>query len=235
TETTARLQQVREQVAREPNLSKAVEYVRQQVVHAPNVDRNVAEQVDRALREVVQLQRQGRESEARMRLNEALVKVEQAARVSEAGRQLRDNRLQASQDLVEQIREVRTQVTKAPELSKALEQVQKQLVENVDVPTEVREKAAIAVKEAQWRKANGQEVLARRTLVQALEDMEHAVQPEKAPTTETSARLQQVREQVAREPNLSKAVEYVRQQVVHAPNVDRNVAKQVDRALREVV
>ncbi|WMV75958.1 hypothetical protein [Geobacillus thermodenitrificans] len=229
------LRQVREQVTREPNLSKAVEYVRQQVVHAPNVDRNVAEQVDRALREVVQLQRQGRESEARMRLNEALVKVEQAARVSEAGRQLRDNRLQASQDLVEQIREVRTQVTKAPELSKALEQVQKQLVENVDVPTEVREKAAIAVKEAQWRKANGQEVLARRTLVQALEDMEHAVQPEKAPTTETSARLQQVREQIAREPNLSKAVEYVRQQVIHAPNVDRNVAEQVDRALREVV
>jgi hypothetical protein len=229
------LRQVREQVTREPNLSKAVEYVRQQVVHAPNVDRNVAEQVDRALREVVQLQRQGRESEARMRLNEALVKVEQAARVSEAGRQLRDNRLQASQDLVEQIREVRTQVTKAPELSKALEQVQKQLVENIDVPTEVREKAAIAVKEAQWRKANGQEVLARRTLVQALEDMEHAVQPEKAPTTETSARLQQVREQIAREPNLSKAVEYVRQQVIHAPNVDRNVAEQVDRALREVV
>ncbi|MED3718801.1 hypothetical protein P4518_15740 [Geobacillus thermodenitrificans] len=229
------LQQVREQIARQPNLSKAVEYVRQQVDHAPNVDRNVAEQVDRALHEVVQLQRQERESEAWMRLNEALVKAEQVARVSEAGRQLRDNRLQASQDLVEQIQEIRTQVAKAPELSKVLEQVQKQLVENVDVPTEVREKAAIAVKETQWRKANGQEVLARRTLVQALEDMEHAVQPEKAPTTETSARLQQVREQIAREPNLSKAVEYVHQQVVHAPNVDRNVAEQVDRALREVV
>ncbi|NNU86207.1 hypothetical protein ETC04_03330 [Geobacillus sp. MR] len=78
------LRQVREQITREPNLSKAVEYVRQQVVHAPNADRNVAEQVDRALHEVVQLQRQGRESEARMRLNEALVKAEQAVRALKA-------------------------------------------------------------------------------------------------------------------------------------------------------
>ncbi|ATA61452.1 hypothetical protein GS458_3022 [Geobacillus stearothermophilus] len=234
TETSTRLQQVREQVAREPNLSKAVEYVRQQVVHMPNVERNVAEQVDRALREVAQLQRQGRESEARARLIEALVKAEQAARASEAGRQLRDTHLQASQDLRDQIQEVRTQVAKAPDLSKALEQVQKQLVENIDVPAEVREKAAVAVKEAQWLKMNGQEILARRTLVRALEDMERVVQPEAAPATETSTRLQQVREQVAREPNLSKAVEYVRQQVVHMPNVERNVAEQVDRALREV-
>lgn len=75
---------MREQITREPNLSKAVEYVRQQVVHAPNADRNVAEQVDRALHEVVQLQRQGRESEARMRLNEALVKAEQAVRALKA-------------------------------------------------------------------------------------------------------------------------------------------------------
>ncbi|MGG2971716.1 hypothetical protein [Geobacillus stearothermophilus] len=234
-ETSTRLQQVREQVAREPSLSKAVEYVRQQVVHMPNVERNVAEQVDRALREVAQLQRQGRESEARARLNEALVKAEQAARASEAGRQLRDTHLQASQDLRDQIQEVRTQVAKAPDLSKALEQVQKQLVENIDVPAEVREKAAVAVKEAQWLKMNGQEILARRTLVRALEDMERVVQLEAAPATETSTRLQQVREQVVREPNLSKAVEYVRQQVVDAPNVDRDVAEQVDRTLREVV
>ncbi|WPZ18104.1 hypothetical protein UM396_16315 [Geobacillus subterraneus] len=235
TETSTRLQQVREQITREPNLSKAVEYVRQQVVDAPNVDRDVVEQVDRALREVVQLQRQGREGEARARLSEALVKAEQVARVSEVGRQLRDTHLQASRDLRDQIQEVRTQVAKAPDLSKALEQVQKRLVENIDVPAEVREKAAVAVKEAQWLKANGQEVLARRNLVQALEDVERAVQPEAAPATETSTRLQQVREQVAREPNLSKAVEYVRQQVVHMPNVERNVAEQVDRALREVV
>ncbi|KZE97109.1 hypothetical protein AVP43_00949 [Geobacillus stearothermophilus] len=234
TETSTRLQQVREQVAREPSLSKAVEYVRQQVVDAPNVDRDVAEQVDRALREVVQLQRQGRESEARARLIEALVKAEQAARASEAGRQLRDTHLQASQDLRDQIQEVRTQVAKAPDLSKALEQVQKQLVENIDVSAEVREIAAVAVKEAQWLKMNGQEILARRTLVRALEDMERVVQPEAAPATETSTRLQQVREQVVREPNLSKAVEYVRQQVVDAPNVDRDVVEQVDRALREV-
>ncbi|MGG3161370.1 hypothetical protein ABEO87_06535 [Geobacillus stearothermophilus] len=234
TETSTLLQQVREQVAREPSLSKAVEYVRQQVVHMPNVERNVAEQVDRALREVAQLQRQGRESEARARLSEALVKAEQAARVSEVGRQLRDTHLQASQDLRDQIQEVRTQVAKAPDLSKALEQVQKQLVENIDVSAEVREKAAVAVKEAQWLKMNGQEVLARRNLVQALENMERVVQPEAAPATETSTRLQQVREQVVREPNLSKAVEYVRQQVVDAPNVDRDVVEQVDRALREV-
>ncbi|PTR45859.1 hypothetical protein, partial [Geobacillus thermodenitrificans] len=97
-----------EQVAREPNLSKAVEYVRQQVVHAPNVDRNVAKQVDRALREVVQLQRQGRESEAWVRLNEALTRLEQAVQPEKV----------STTETTARLQQVREQVAREPNLSK---------------------------------------------------------------------------------------------------------------------
>ncbi|MGP3561717.1 hypothetical protein, partial [Geobacillus sp. BK01] len=235
-ETATRIRQVRDEIAREPNVSKAVEYARRQVVEAPDVDRNVAEQVDRALREVVQLQRQGRESEARVRLNQALMQMEQEVRISETGQQPKHQMSYDPRDLAKQIGDIRTEAARSFDLSKVLTQVREQLVDRDQVPMEVREKAAAALKEAQLLRANGQEASARRHLVQALDEMEQAVRTEKLSTnSETAARIQQVRDQIAREPNVSKAVEYARRQVVEAPDVDRNVAERVDRTLREVV
>ncbi|MGP9077214.1 hypothetical protein ACSYHE_15690 [Geobacillus thermodenitrificans subsp. calidus] len=166
------LRQVREQVTREPNLSKAVEYVRQQVVHAPNVDRNVAEQVDRALREVVQLQRQGRESEARMRLNESLVKAEQAVRALETTVRAVNDVFRPSPGLMKQIQAIRTEAVRTPNLSNTLSQVQKLLAEHSELPGDIRQKIETVLKETMWLQRSGQHAAARAHLVRQLDQIE---------------------------------------------------------------
>ncbi|WP_053093093.1 MULTISPECIES: hypothetical protein [Geobacillus] len=194
TETSTLLQQVREQVAREPSLSKAVEYVRQQVVHMPNVERNVAEQVDRALREVVQLQRQGREGEARARLSEVLVKAEQAARALEATVQSVSDASQPSPELPKQIRAIRTEAVRALNLSNTLSRVQKLLAEHSELPGDVRQKIEAVLKETMWLQQAGQHAAARTHLVRQLDQIESitantrssVVQPP-SPVNETTA------------------------------------------------
>ncbi|MBB6282019.1 hypothetical protein [Geobacillus subterraneus] len=171
-ETALLLQQVREQAAREPNLSKAVEYVRQQVVHAPNVDRNVAEPVDRALREVVQLQRQGREGEARARLNEALVKAEQSVRTSETTVRSVNDVFQPSPELMKQIRAIRAEAVRTPNLSHTLSQVQKLLAEHSELPGDIRQKIETVLKETTWLQQAGQHAAARTHLVRQLAQIE---------------------------------------------------------------
>ncbi|MED3750266.1 hypothetical protein [Geobacillus stearothermophilus] len=194
TETSTLLQQVREQVAREPNLSKAVEYVRQQVVDAPNVDRDVVEQVDRALREVAQLQQQGRESEARARLSEVLVKAEQAARALEATVQSVSDASQPSPELPKQIRAIRTEAVRALNLSNTLSRVQKLLAEHSELPGDVRQKIQAVLKETMWLQQAGQHAAARTHLVRQLDQIESitantrssVVQPP-SPVNETTA------------------------------------------------
>jgi len=166
------LQQVREQIAREPNLSKAVEYVRQQVDHAPNVDRNVAEQVDRALHEVVQLQRQERESEAWMRLNEALVKAEQAVRALETTVRAVNDVFRPSPGLMKQIQAIRTEAVRTPNLSNTLSQVQKLLAEHSELPGDIRQKIETVLKETMWLQRSGQHAAARAHLVRQLDQIE---------------------------------------------------------------
>ncbi|MED0663154.1 hypothetical protein [Geobacillus thermodenitrificans] len=166
------LQQVREQIAREPNLSKAVEYVRQQVVHAPNVDRNTAKQVDRALHEVVQLQRQERESEAWMRLNEALVKAEQAVRALEMTVRVVNDVFRPSPGLMKQIQAIRTEAVRTPNLSNTLSQVQKLLAEHSELPGDIRQKMETVLKETMWLQRSGQHAAARAHLVRQLDQIE---------------------------------------------------------------
>jgi len=88
---------------------------------------------------------------------------------------------------------------------------------------------------AKREEQNATKELSKNPIVAAGRFERQAGWAEKAPTNQAAVLLQQVREQAAREPNLSKAVEYVRQQVVHAPNVERNAADEVDRALRETI
>ncbi|AMX82295.1 hypothetical protein GS3922_00515 [Geobacillus subterraneus] len=194
TGTSTRLQQVREQIAREPNLSKAVEYVRQQVVHTPNVDRDVAEQVERALREVAQLQRQGREGEARARLSEVLVKAEQAARASETVVRSVNDIFQPSPELMKQLRAIRTEVARTPNLSNTLSQVQTLLAEHSELPGDVRQKIEAVLKETMRLQQAGQHAAARTHLVRQLDQIESiaantrssVVQPP-SPVNETTA------------------------------------------------
>ncbi|RAK19916.1 hypothetical protein B0I26_10598, partial [Anoxybacillus vitaminiphilus] len=224
-EPVNQVKQVREQVMREPNLAKAVEQVRQHIVDAPEMDREVAEKVNRALREVVQLQRMGREGEGRVRLVQALTQAEEALRANEG----------KYQNLTDLVKEVRSQMMKEADLTKALVHVRTQLIHNDSVPEEMQQKVAQVLKEAQVLKANGQEAMARRQVIQALTELEQSIVQEKPIVREVANQIKQVREQVTREPNLTKAVEQVRQHIMDAPEMNREVAEKVDRALREVV
>ena len=47
---------MKSEIQQEPNLEKAVEKVRDQVVNNPKIDREVAQKVDQAVKETVQLQ-----------------------------------------------------------------------------------------------------------------------------------------------------------------------------------
>jgi hypothetical protein len=222
------VKQVREQATREPNLSKAVEQVRQHLVDAPEIDREVAEKLNRALREVVQLQQMGREGEARVRLVQALTQAEKTLRANETKPQL-------SQNLVELVKDVRSQIMREVDLTKALAHVRTQLVDNDDVPEEVRQKVAQVIKEAHVLKANGQEAIARHQVIQALTELEQSVEQAKPNVRDVANQVKQVREQTLREPDLSKAVEQVRQHIVDAPEMDREVAEKLNRGLREVM
>jgi hypothetical protein len=222
------VKQVREQALREPNLSKAVEQVRQHIVDAPEMDREVAEKVNRALREVTQLQQQGREVEARVRLVQVLTQVEETLHANEA-------KPQPSANLIELVKDVRSQVMKETNLSKALAHVRTQLVHNDNVPEEVQQEVDQILKEAQVLKANGQEAIARRQVIQSLTELEQSVAQEKSNVRDVANQVKQVSEQTLREPDLSKALEQVRQHIVDAPEMDWEVAEKVNRALREVV
>jgi hypothetical protein len=180
------------------------------------------------LREVMQLQQQGREVEARARLVQALTQAEETLRANET-------KLQPSQNLAELVKDVRSQVMKEADLMKALAHVRTQLVHNDNVPEEVQQEVDQVLKEAQVLKANGQEAMARRQVAQALTELEQSIEQEKPNVRDVADQVKQVREQAAREPNLTKAVEQVRQHIVDAPEMDQEVAEKVNRALREVV
>lgn len=174
-ETAHLLERVHEQIARERNLSKGVEDVRREVVRAPSVDRDVAEQVERAMREVVQLQRQGREGEARARLNEALVEAEQVIRASEADARFAIDVSQPSSELVRQIRNIRTEAARTPNLSNTLFQVQKLLAECSEWPRDVRQKLETVFNETAWLQQAGHHAAARARLVRQLGQIELSV------------------------------------------------------------
>ncbi|KZM58470.1 hypothetical protein A3Q36_02665 [Geobacillus stearothermophilus] len=182
-ERSTRFHQLREQVIREPNVSKAVEYARRQVVEAADVERNVAERLDRVLREVVQLQQQGLKIEALVRLNQALIQMEQEVCASGEGQQPKHQNFYDSRDLARQIRDIRTEAVRTMDLSEVLPRIRSQLVEDGRVPAAVRQKVEAALKETIWLQQINQHRLAKTHLVRQLAQLEqmaavgHTVHP----------------------------------------------------------
>ncbi|PDM39218.1 hypothetical protein DXK91_07605 [Parageobacillus toebii] len=219
------VKQVREQAAREPNLSKAVEQVRQHIVDAPEMDREVAEKVNRALREVVQLQQQGREVEVRVRLMQALTQAEEALRANEA-------KPQPSQNLVELVKDVRSQVMKEVNLTKALVHVRTQLVHNDHVPVEVQQKMEKAIKDASLLQQIGRETFAKNHLIRTLEQVEKAVAAkEQKPQVDLLETIQQVKQTIDKAETIEAAIREIRQQLHRFS--DKNIATQLTKAMFE--
>jgi hypothetical protein len=262
---------VREQVQREPNVQRSIEQVRSEVVNNPRVDREVVRQVERAVDEARALQQSGREVAARERMVQALqtaerdtarteVRTQVEPRVVES-RQAMEPRVAESRPMPdrpvsEQVRGVREQVQREPNVQRSIEQVRSEIVNNPRVDREVVRQVERAVDEARALQQSGREVAARERMVQALQTTERDVartevrpqaeprvvesrqvgEPRVAesrpmPDRPVSEQVRDVREQVQREPNVQRSIEQVRSEVVNNPRVDREVARQVERAL----
>jgi hypothetical protein len=217
------VKQVREQAAREPNLTKAVEHVRQHIVDVPEMDREVAEKVNRALREVVQLQQRGREGEARARLVEALTQAEQELRTKEPANQ---------------VKQVREQALREPNLSKAVEQVRQHIVDAPEVDHEIAKKIDRALREVVQLQQQGREVEARVRLVQALTQAEetlYANESKPQPSVNLIELVKDVRSQVIKEADLTKALAHVRTQLVHNNYVPMEIQQKMEKAVKDVL
>ncbi|RAK19917.1 hypothetical protein B0I26_10599, partial [Anoxybacillus vitaminiphilus] len=224
-EPANQVKQVREQAAREPNFTKAVEHVRQNIVDAPEMDREVAEKVNRALREVVQLQQQGREVEARGRLMQALAQAEEALRANEA-------KTQPSVNLAELVKVVRSQVMKEADLTKALAHVRTQLVHNDNVPVEIQQKIEKAIKDASLLQQIGRETFAKNHLIRTLEQVENtAAAKEQKPQAALFETIQQVKQTIAKAETIEAAIREIRQQLHRF--TDQNIAAQLTKAMIE--
>ena len=245
------VRQVREHVQREPNVQRSIEQVRSEVVNNPRVDREVARVVERAVDEARALQQGGREVAARERMVQALQTAEREIARTES-RQPVEPRVVESRPAVErpvsdQVREVREQVQREPNVQRSIEQVRSEVVNNPRVEREVSRQVERAVDEARALQQGGREVAARDRMVQALQTAEREiartearpqVEPrvvESRPAVErpVSDQVRQVREQVQREPNVQRSIEQVRSEVVNNPRVDREVARVVERAVDE--
>ncbi|MFN7251100.1 MAG: hypothetical protein ACK4M9_09940 [Anaerobacillus sp.] len=265
------VREVREQVQRESNVQRSIEQVRSEVVNNPRVDREVVRQVERSVDEARALQQTGREVAARERMVQALQTAERDVARTEArtqaeprvveSRQAMEPRVAESRPMPErsvsdQVRDVREQVQREPNVQRSVEQVRNEVVNNPRVDREVVRQVERSVDEARALQQTGREVAARERMVQALQTAERDVARTEArtqaeprvvesrqvmeprvaesrpmPDRPVGEQVREVREQVQREPNVQRSIEQVRSEVVNNPRVDPEVARQVERAL----
>ena len=180
------IRQVKEKVAQEPNLAKALDQVKEAAKTA-SLPPKVVEQLEKAVQETFKLQQAGQNVQARANLTNALQQIEQQAQTEEAKPS-------------EVIRQVKEKVAQEPNLAKALDQV-KEAAKTASLPPKVVEQLEKAVQETMKLQQTGQSVQARTNLTNALQQIEQQAQTEEAKPSEV---IRQVKEKVAQEPNLAK-------------------------------
>ncbi|OEH92189.1 hypothetical protein [Bacillus solimangrovi] len=236
------IRQTREQMQSEPNFQKAVERVRNQVVNNREINREVAQKVEKALKEAEQLQRLGREQAGRERITQALKQAEvEQVKVESRTQQTSQPTQPIESRPSETIRQTREQMQSEPKFEKAVESVRNQVVNNREINREVAQKVEKALKEAEQLQRMGREQAGRERIMQALKQAEveqvkvdaRLQQSSQPIESRPSEAIHQTREQVQREPNFQKAVERVRNQVVNNLEINRDVSQKVEKALKE--
>ena len=143
---------VKAEIQQEPNLQKAVEKVRDQVVNNPKIDREVAQKVDQAVKETVQLQQIGRESVGRERLQQALTKAEVELRSIESRQQIsqtqpvQSERTAQDRDAIKQIQNL---IKTEPDTTKMAQKVQDFITNNKNIDPETAQNLDRLAKQAQ--------------------------------------------------------------------------------------
>ena len=240
------VKQVKAEVQSEPNLQRAVEKVREQVVANPKMDREVAQKVEQALKEAIQLQQIGQESIGRDRFNQALAKAEvelkqietrqpaQATQVSQTDQETTEPRPS------EVVKQVKAEVQNEPNLQRAVEKVREQVVSNPKMDREVAQKVEQALNATVQLQKIGQEPAGRAHLQQVLTKAEVELkQIEAHQTSQQSAQqsqnsqlresIKQVREQIQTEPDIQKILQKVQDIVTNNKNVDPETTRNIER------
>ncbi|HHY74206.1 MAG TPA: hypothetical protein GX497_13485 [Bacillus bacterium] len=250
---TELLQKNREFVEKASDLKEAVEKVRAEIVKNPSIDRELAQKVEKAASEAEKLQAIGKDRliQALKNAEEQLVKKEQQSQENTKvtanqnrgvdGASLREA---TPREIVQIIKE---EVSKTPNLQRALEMVKSQIIDNPKIPAEVIEKVKQAVEEAGRLQQQGRITVGKETLVNALNTVESELatietkgkdqqqqQASRITDQPASETVKQIKEEVQREANLERAIEKVRVQVVNNPKVDRAVAEEIEKAVNVV-
>ncbi|MGX1902531.1 hypothetical protein ACT3HK_14505, partial [Thermolongibacillus altinsuensis] len=172
-QTVQALQKAKDIIRNTNNLPEAIQRLKNEIIS--HVDEKTAAEIETLMARLSIAQKAGKD-----RLIQAFeqIKKELASkqadqterplemakqRMNQVGQALRTDevKVQPSRNLAELVKDVRSQVMKEVDLTKALAQVRTQLVHNGNVSVEVQQKVDQVLKEAQFLKTNGQESLAR--------------------------------------------------------------------------
>lgn len=129
----------------------------------------------------------------------------------------------------EQIRQIREQVQREPNVQRALEQTRQQVVNNHEFPREVRTQVGQAVEESQRLLRQGQEQVARERLSQALQQVERNQVETTRGTVAPRTQLNEGRPQVEARPQTEVRVQGT-EQTGRGNESDRGASQQIRQA-----
>ncbi|WP_197201409.1 hypothetical protein [Cytobacillus firmus] len=235
------IQSSQELLENEPDLKKAIQLIRTTVINHPSLDREHAQNIEKAAADAEKLQAIGKE-----RLVQALKNTEdQLLRKEQQAVQPKENviTLKAEEKPVEIIRAVKDETAKNPDIRKSIELIQNRLIENPKIVKEVSDRLMRAIQETKSLANQGRITAAKEVMTAALTRAEtelsqiearQPVQPDRnVPEQRPSEAVKQVKAEVQNELDLQRAVEKVREQVVQHPKMDREVAQKVEKVLNE--
>lgn len=149
------VREVREQVQREANVQRTLEQVRTEIINNPKIDRELVNQLERALSNARVLQQTGRELAAKEAIVDALQSIEKTINNQGTINTLQEDQLKPSEtlkllqltvqkeaDLQKAITQLNNQLQKAPFQQPIIVEIEKSIVDAIRLQDEGRELAA---------------------------------------------------------------------------------------------
>lgn len=247
-EASELVRKTREIVEKEPDLKKAIQQIREAVINNPKIDRELARKIEKAAVEAEKLQSIGKErllQALKTAETEVMKKEQLSVQQNVQANQLRGAVSVLSEDgqLSNLVKELKTEVTKDPNIFRSIEKIKNQIIENPRFPKEVIDKVKRAVDESatlarQGRITTGKDVLSNAlTEVQAeVEKSEgrgsqpvQSAQPERStselrqPSQSTQPVQATEAARTQSEPRPSEMVREIRAELQREPNLQRAV------------
>ena len=219
------LSTVRTEVQREPDLAKAVKIV-EDFLKNTNLNEASKKILENSVSEAQKLSQVGQSVNAKVQLVQNLVVVEKKAAATNASESKPNSG--SSKSASEVIRNVIEKVAQEPNLTRSLNQV-KEAVKSASLPSKVVEQLEKVVQETAKLQQTGQSVQARTQLTNALNQIEKQIQVEQMKPSEV---IRQVKEKVAQEPNLIRALDQVKEAAKSA-SLPLKVVEQLEKVVQE--